>query len=255
MTDEIQNVRGVSRRSMLRSAGALLGALMMPKSLGGSIASPIEETMPAATWPSSAARMYAHLRAIYSEWCMTDASYNLDPRMPGRWDQLYRELVSNHFYTHRPIDGDEDERGFFEWWAGVVPPQAMRSWSVWRKLDPLSRRYQWLDAMFEAALHQYADAWWDHELIIRKYHYGNYFDPEVKAARKRKDVALRRVRKAAYRILQYPALTLTDRHLRRRAIEVQELPPWEFAYKYRRAKILAQIRNAKGDDSDAAKPA
>ncbi len=216
-----------------------LGANMAHEALG------ISFGVPGAFDQAQRALAREDLRSVYTQWRAADAVFDTDPTARRTWDDRYRDLVRMGELEHmEPCEASIEAREFRDWVSGIVPSEPERCRQVWPDIGGLSRRYAWLNAMFEAALYRHADAWWACEEGYRRAGRRSLKDVESAALDRSRRRAWRDAERAASRIIKEPALTHGDRILRMRAIEVQQCMPDVFAFKYRRMKTLAAIRMA-----------
>lgn len=230
-----------SRRDAIRLASAAATVLVCKPAIA--LGPPIEAVEPTYHL-QNLARHREHVLGTYQGWVGADTFYDVNAAIRVAWDGSYEGLahlcMCEQMKPHHP----NDDTALRAWCRQFVPPEPVRCWQQWPRLDGLSRRYQWLEAVFEASLFLYADAWWAHEATRREYQYRQSNSPKMRSAYKKNDAAKRAMRRAAGRVLESPAITVADRQLRKRAIETRVFYSWEFAYKYRRARILQKIRAA-----------
>lgn len=183
------------------------------------------------------------VRQLYHQWQMLDGMYETDDDVRRAWTDTYRQLVTQGEWEYcEPCDPIPEAEAFREWLRAIVPSEPMRCWQEWPALPGLSRRYQWLNAMFEAALYQHAEAWWAAERGERAYGYGNYRHPAVSSTDRTQRTAERGYKRVIPQIMRIPAITRDDRRLRMRAIEASTYMNWVFAFKYRRMGYLREMR-------------
>jgi hypothetical protein len=230
-----------SRRDAIRLASAAATVLVCKPAIA--LGTPIEAVEPTYHLQKFA-RQREYVLGIYQGWVGADAFYDGNAAIRVAWDMSYRAFAEVCMGEQmRPYHPDDDT-ALRAWCRQFVPPEPVRCWQQWPRLDGLSRRYQWLDAVLEASLFQYSDTWWAYDAICRKNHYRYSDNPKERAAYKKRDTSKQAMRRAAGRVLESPAITLADRQLRKRAIETRVFYSREFAYKYRRAKILQKIRSS-----------
>lgn len=183
------------------------------------------------------------LRYAYRQWIWAGKMYDLDPSLRRAWDLQYGDLLDCCDWEETRADDVINDTAWQAWCREILPPKYIRSWQPWPRLTGLSRRYQWLDAAFEAELYRHADVWSDYAANARNCRHDRIeYEGSYETSTKRENAAYWDLRRVALRVLDFPATTLADRELRKRAVQIIVLDNSEYGRKYHRAKILQKIR-------------
>lgn len=241
----------MNRRDVLQAGvGAAVALHMGPSPALGQVMGLLEQTTGSGAAffvgegdQAQRLRERTELRDLYRQWRMLDGIYESDDDVRRAWSDTYQELVGKGELQYcEPCEDSDEAREFCAWLKSIVSSESMRCWQEWPALPGLSHRYQWLNAMFEAALYRHADAWWAAERALRAHGYGNYRHPVVSSTYRAQRAAERRYKRVLPQIYRTPAVTRDDRKLRMRSIEVATYMDWVFAYKYRRMGYLKAMR-------------
>lgn len=227
----------LTRRQFGTGAGALL-ASVMPMPSRATTVEGVPELSPrvVGALDPEYARLAKRLALIARKFARADAHYRACGRAREQWEILYRGLMESAEAVHGFAPGETDaERAVVAWSREIFPLEAQRARKPWKPIDGLSRRFQWLNAMFEAALRTQAVTRIPFARVTL-HGFQNPSYPEDRAVADAYHMAALDVHRAADRALwKASPATAGDQLLRRRALEVFLGPPRVFELKYRRA--------------------
>lgn len=181
----------------------------------------------------------AYLARYWRNYCLADASYDTDPNLRKRWAARYRSVIAQaEDIRYRFYPETEAERALIAWANSLVPPERKRVREVWGEIPGLSPKFQRFEKLFNTTMMKRSQshyAWLALQDGCLRNPLTAAENQAYDAMRARYDWAWR----AARVIIAAPAITIADRTLKRRAVEVCCGPPRLFNLKYR---LMAQAK-------------
>lgn len=236
----------LTRRQFTAGAGAVAIGASLPAQAIAAQPAPQLSALTVSALDVDLARQVRHMLRMTRVFSFIDFNYFTDERCRYRWVDHYWPIVhqADKIYGALKKSKTPESRAVLKWLEGVIPSEASQARKPWRRIEGLSRRGEWLQAMFEEALIRRAEVRIAFVWISRN-RYQNPSYPDHAGIVKACDDSSEAVRTIAERIRLecWPAKTRGDLELLRRGWECRLYRPQCFEVKYQ-PKVRERHRQA-----------